>query len=332
MRKIELFDEAVREFEQLPDLSFDSYEEKFHYVVSQMHKLCYGIKIAEDLGVAREDIKKKLGNAWEMHSKSKFFNRLQNWPRGYQGDFETIEYICDGKIQVEHNSIEYFLEWHCLNSAIAQQHRNKVNIQSRKIQDLAVQKKKVKILLVGCGGGRDIINIQNTLINQDVDLYLNDIDPDAIAHIKAKFKPDALEKITFICGNVLNLVRNKSYNGIEFDLILFGGVFDYLPDKVIKIVFKHMYFNMLSKDGKILFTNIKIHNPFRVWIEYLANWHVIERDEQDCINLCKISTIPEELVDIYPDETGLTLITEISKNLQRGEGRKEQGECNLHLA
>ena len=34
---------------------------------------------------------------------------------------------------------------------------------------------------------------------------------------------------------------------------------------------------MLAAADQIVFTNIAAGNPFRVWIEYMGNWKLIER-------------------------------------------------------
>jgi 2-polyprenyl-3-methyl-5-hydroxy-6-metoxy-1,4-benzoquinol methylase len=302
---------AVAEFEKLPCRVFPSSDAKFNYILSQMHNLCYAISLAENAGAVKTDIIRRLQTIREIHGRSPFIKRLQTWPRGYQGDFQTIEYLCDNKIQAPADSIEYLLEWYALNSAIAQQHRNKVSIQSSKIHNLATAKKGAKVLVVGCGGGRDIRNIEKTIVNQEVHLCLNDMDAGAIEHIRESFSSATQKYMSFEVGNILSLVRKKSFHSLKFDLILFGGVLDYLPDKVVRILFNKMYHEMLRENGSIVFTNIKVNNPYRIWIEYMANWVLIERSREECMNLCVQSGIPTEMITTFTDQTGLTLITEV---------------------
>jgi extracellular factor (EF) 3-hydroxypalmitic acid methyl ester biosynthesis protein len=42
----------------------------------------------------------------------------------------------------------------------------------------------------------------------------------------------------------------------------------------------------------VVFTNIARGNPFRVSIEYLGDWRLIERSEQDIVRLCHAAGIP----------------------------------------
>ena len=47
----------------------------------------------------RDEILKELYPLREAVRQSPFLQRAQDWPRGYQGDFETIEYILEAKKQ-----------------------------------------------------------------------------------------------------------------------------------------------------------------------------------------------------------------------------------------
>lgn len=64
-----------------------------------------------------------------------------------------------------------------------------------------------------------------------------------------------------------------------YDLILAGGLFDYLPDRAARFV-AGQAINKLCKPGSLFyFANIGKGNPYRYWAEYLSDWVLIERDE-----------------------------------------------------
>jgi len=67
------------------------------------------------------------------------------------GDFETIEYLYNGINKAKLNSLEYFIEEYALRSSIAQQHRNKVDIQAQAILDTVISKPNAntRVLVVG---------------------------------------------------------------------------------------------------------------------------------------------------------------------------------------
>src|SRR4051812_11702852 len=72
---------------------------RFHDVAAAVHRLCGHIAAAERCGVAPEAIRDAVKVAWEIHGRSPSIRRLQTWPRGYPGDFETIECLMGQRVQ-----------------------------------------------------------------------------------------------------------------------------------------------------------------------------------------------------------------------------------------
>lgn len=97
-----------------------------HGTIAAMHHLCAAIEAAYEKGAERNQVVEILKPAYELHSRSRFVHRLQTWPRGYPGDFETVEWIAAARPQIRQSDPAYWLEWYALNTAIAQQHRNKL--------------------------------------------------------------------------------------------------------------------------------------------------------------------------------------------------------------
>ncbi len=74
-----------------------------------IHQLCESILLAETT-LSRDEIISKLAGIRQIHRESPFFVRTQDWPRGYAGDFETIEYIIQGVNQAPKSTMGYYLE------------------------------------------------------------------------------------------------------------------------------------------------------------------------------------------------------------------------------
>src|ERR1700731_1252092 len=91
---------------------------------------------AEELerwGWSTERIQTELAPSREVFATSSFMRRCQRWPRGYAGDFETIEYLAAGTNYSLSGSIGWYFEEINLQSPIAQQHRNKLDHQAKEI-------------------------------------------------------------------------------------------------------------------------------------------------------------------------------------------------------
>ncbi|MGX1063845.1 hypothetical protein AB7M39_003210 [Bradyrhizobium diazoefficiens] len=67
-----------------------------HRTASQMHALCCALARLPAPAWNSPNIQRLLAPARHLHARSSFVRRLQEWPRGYPGDFETVELLAAG--------------------------------------------------------------------------------------------------------------------------------------------------------------------------------------------------------------------------------------------
>jgi SAM-dependent methyltransferase len=238
--------------------------------------------------------------------------RLQTWPRGYAGDFETVEWLCDATNRAEPNTIGWAIEAYALQSPIAQQHRNKVVLQARAVlTTLASRRRPARIASLGCGGYRDLFLIQDCITDGSGTFVLVDSDRQALA-----FAHQRLNRLTasceFVHGVVPRVLTTVASKG-ACDLVLAGGLFDYLPDRWAVAALRGVY-PLLACGGTFFFSNIAAGNPFRGWLEYLADWRLIERSESDVRRLLAAAEIDDCALRIDRDTSGLALIVELRRS------------------
>ncbi len=269
--------------------------------------LCRAIAACEEAGIDRREILAHLGTARTIHARSPFIARAQDWPRGYPGDYETIEYLCDAANRAAPGSLGHALEALAFRSPITCQHRNKVAFQADAILSACKRKPNgVRILSIGCGGCRDIRSIAQPLLEAKAEFVLCDLDYEALDFALHALGPLA-ERCTYLNATIPRVLRKLVPFG-PFDLAIAGGVFDYLPDRWVTLTARNIWHALLAPEGEFIFTNIKRDNVFRVWREYLANWSLRERDETDIRRCCAEADIPTAAVQIDPDGTGLALL------------------------
>lgn len=285
--------------------------ELYHAALSQLHEICSSVLRCERAGMEREAIVEILEPARVIHARSPFVRRLQIWPRGYIGDFETVDYICRGRNDAPAGTLEHLCQAYSLNFPIAQQHRNKVQHQAARIlKTMTARPRESRILSLACGGAPDFALISPLLESLAGDVWLNDADDAALneaRRVVAGIEP----RCHFIHDNAIKVAARV--HG-KFDLVLAGGLFDYLPDRAATVLLRSVYRRLLSEGGTFFFTNIGRGNPFRCLIEYIGDWFLIERSEDDILALCAEAGIPEEEVSQRRDETGLAVLIEITKD------------------
>ncbi len=272
----------------------------------------------------KNEIVESLQKIRTVCAASPFMKRAQSWPRGYQGDFETIDYIIKSQNKSKPGSFEYLVEDYFLHSDICEQHKNKVARQAQLIREVIGEKPDAKIISIGCGTSEDVRSCMDVICTSDAEITLVDVDQDALSFSLRQLY-QIKEKITPLHGNIYKVMRNLSE---QYDLILIGGVFDYLNDKTIVSILRSLR-NNLAEDGKVFFTNIDKRNRYRVFMEYISNWSLIERSESELDELINSAGWPEDSYKITKDKTGLTHLAELSFTNELSILAEEEGHCIL---
>ncbi len=258
----------------------------------------------------RELIRNAIMPLRAIAARSPFLHRAQNWPRGYPGDFQTIEYILNGINNAPGGTLAYMIEEYFLDSAICQQHRNKVQAQAELINAVLCSKRGCNILSVGCGSSADLESNKELLKSAASRITLADSDAEALEHSRQRIGAGGFS-LSLLHGNILRIIHRITD---KFDLIIIGGVFDYLDDKMVRSIIGKLA-ALLLPGGKLFFTNIADGNPYRVSMEYLADWHLIERSEEDLRELIRHSGAVFVSESIRRDETTLACLVTLETGM-----------------
>lgn len=307
---LEELEAAAADFVALDEQRWPTYEHLHHAALAAVHAICLAVLRCEESGCTREEIVDVLGAVRDIHARSPFVCRLQTWPRGYPGDFETVEYICRGENCAAEATLEQHCETYSLNFPIAQQHRNKVWQQSRRIADAVLRNERARILALACGGCPDFRKVLSLLRRSEAEIHLNDSDAEALAFASRELAP-IVDRCVLLPGNALKIAR-RLRGGAQFDLILAGGLFDYLPDRHASYLLEQVY-AQLAPGGTLFFTNIADGNPYRPLIEYVGDWFLLERSRPMLLGLTDAAGIPRSAVTIERDETGLAFLIDVRR-------------------
>lgn len=267
------------------------------------------IRACELAGYQHDKIIKVIEPMRVLLSASPFVKRMQEWPRGYPGDFETVEYLCHYKNRCVPGTLEYIIEQDALASPIVQQHRYKIRHQANMIKKTILAKKEpANIAILGCGGSEDLVSIQAEIAPYQPNIYLNDMDKSALH--RSKENCQQLKNLHFLECNCLQALREMKKHH-QFDLILAGGLFDYFElNRTSKIISQAL--KILNADGKLFFTNIVQGHPYRVMMEYMCNWFLYEKSAEELLNACISAGATHDKTHITRDETGLAYLVTIA--------------------
>jgi SAM-dependent methyltransferase len=180
------------------------------------------------------------------------------------------------------------------------------------LETFRIASEKPRVLSIACGSCRDLWSIQIFLKEfSSGEIVLTDLDSEALEFSRARLK--SIEgKLQLLHGNIIQLLPRLEKTG-GFDLVVAGGLFDYLAKPVVKYLIKHVYRYLLKPGGKLIFTNMAKGNPYRPFIEYFGNLILVERDEEDVLEICRELGLNQQKITFKKEESNLRLIVEITK-------------------
>jgi len=265
---------AVDDFVALKNRLPMDYDAAYRETVRAVEQLCSAIDDALLAGSGDQEIRALIEPARAVHAQSPFWQRVYSWPRGVVGHYLTIEWLCESRLQSPPRSIAAYLERYLFSFPAAQQHRNKVAWQAEHIRS-AVRAGARKVLSVACGGCRDLRLCLTNLIG-DTRFFLNDLDEEAIRFSTAHLR-EIEHQLRPVAGNLFRSMRRFSELG-PFDLIVAGGIFDYLNDDLFCKMTSRLIACLVPR-GKLCLSNFAEPNPYRTWMTYFGDWVLVERSE-----------------------------------------------------
>ncbi|MFH1509906.1 MAG: hypothetical protein ABID67_02050 [Candidatus Nealsonbacteria bacterium] len=271
------------------------------------------IKRAIEENWGKEEIRAKLRDTWRIHGESSFIKHLQEWPYGFMGDFVAINNIVDKKELSEH-PLGSILGEYALESPIAQQHREKIRIQAALIETICQKREEAIIVSAAAGASRDIELVQDIIKKTGAKIYLIDSDQNALIDSIARLEKikNQIETRTVNVFTLPKFLKSLVENGQNPDLVFAGGLLDYLNNKLATQFVRMVWDQLKGQDSLFMFTNIAEGNPFRPWIETMANWKLIERSEKEMRELSNLGNSKHQSLE--KDPTGLTWIVKASDN------------------
>lgn len=204
-------------------------------------------------------------------------------PHGYAGDYEVIDRIYTQWLSPVQHLVNWDRYFHQL--AAAQAVRNRKGYLHGLLSHLP---DGARVLNVGSGPGRCILEWLDT--NRDADLHITcvDVDPQAIKYARA-LNSDHLDRLEFDQCNALRYRPRE-----KFDLVWAAGLFDYFSDRVFCAAARRLM-AALSRGGEIVIGNFSEANPSRPYME-LGAWLLHHRSESHLEELMRgIGAMPASL-------------------------------------
>ncbi len=200
-------------------------------------------------------------------------------PRGYAGDAVLLDYLYQNPSAIDKlKTVSVIGQAICnyhISRPSAESVRWRREILSKIIDETASRVTDAEILAVACGHLREASNSNAVLNNQIKRLVAFDQDGESLKTINTEKNGSSIECVS---GNIIDLISRKIKIG-KFDFIYSAGLYDYLDDKVARLLTK-VLFGMLKKDGRLLIANFVPGNRESGYMEAFMGWELLYRTRQ----------------------------------------------------
>jgi len=248
----------------------------------------------EHLETGEEDKVYKLRHLFIRHFRQDFVRgEYLKWslekPFGYAGDHKIIDDIYQNSPRSEGFSRLY--DNYFQMSAISVAVRNRKEDFKKIILDLVEHRKDtpVKIMDLASGPCRDVYEIltEPALEDQNVTFDCYDSDEKAIRYAKDLLGDEP--RVRFFNENAVRLALKKDIQNTvptQYDLIYSTGLFDYLDHRISVRLISNLR-KLLNKNGLLSISDVrdKFSNPSIYFMEWVADWNLVYRDDDNFRNI-----------------------------------------------
>lgn len=246
---------------------------------------------------------------------TKTTERFYSKPRGYAGDFRTIEMIYQNRAAGT-GRIGPLLDRCFLKSPTAMAVRNRRVLLAEEIMK-TVQAKDgaAHVTSLACGPAQEVFDVFQQLDDRTrLQASLVDIDLQALAYVADRRDKARLQnRVNLINANLVYLAMGRQKLELkDQDLIYSLGLIDYFNDKfVIKLL--NWIHARLQSGGTVILGNFHPNNYCKGVMDYVLEWKLIHRSEEDMHRLFSSSAFGRPCTRIQFENEGINLFAECVK-------------------
>jgi len=246
--------------------------------------------------------------------KSHFLKHVRTWPQGYVGDYKILEDIYRNIPLSE--GVGFLLDHSFLATVLGKAVRGRKDMMRDLLANEIVGNSKLKILNIGCGSCRELIELATDIKASEAQITCLDFDAAALQFAAERIGLLELwSHFTLKKYNALKMI-NHERNIREFgqqDLIYSIGLLDYLNDDVLVRFIRAMY-ELLEPQGKFIavFKDSDRYEPFEY--HWVVDWDAFyQRKASESRSLIRRAGILEENISVERDRTGVILFYTIER-------------------
>jgi len=307
---------ALRNNNQITNEDMEEVQKKHHLLTMHMNYFLNGSSTLP------EPLKYELGGKVQSELLplvllTKTAERFYSKPRGYSGDYITIERLYRNKPE-GHGRLGPVIDACIINEPAGKAVRNRRKFIADEIIKTVNNKneEKARVASIASGPASEVFDAFATLQNKNqLESTLIDFDQDALASVEKKLKDTNLKEYTnLINENILYLILGrKKIDLANQDLVYSMGLLDYLNDKIAIKLLDFIY-DTLAPDGRVVLGNFHPKNSLKAYMDHVLAWRLTHRTANDMDSLFKKSKFQSTCSNISFEPEGVNLFAECRKN------------------
>ena len=240
--------------------------------------------------------------------------RFYSKPRGYAGDFLTIEMIYENRPEGQ-GRLGPLVDACFLDKPPTRAVRNRRGLMAKELFATMDRCHPAQITSLACGPAREIFDVFDTgKVPSDAVFTAIDIDQQALALVSERSQQRRLGNQVRTChGNLIYLAMGRQRLDLPpQDLVYSIWLIDYFNDKfVLKLI--NWIHDRLSVNGRAILGNFHPRNTDRAFMDHVLEWQLIHRDENDMNRLFEQSKFRRPCSRILFEEEGINMFAESVK-------------------
>jgi CRP-like cAMP-binding protein len=272
-----------------------------------------------DAAPAHESVKEEIGRRVKRELLpyvllTRTAERCYAKPRGYAGDFGSIEQIYRNE-SAGTGRIGPLLDRVFLSLPACHAVRNRRHLLAEEIQRTIADKGQqlpAHVTSLACGPAAEIFDVYRQLPEPSMLVTtLVDIDFQALAFLDDRISTSGLRKqMRLVNGNLVYLATGRSELDLPpQDLIYSIGLIDYFNDKFVVTLLNYVH-GQLRPGGKVILGNFHPRNSTKAFMDHVLDWRLIHRTEDDMNRLFQASAFQSPCTNIRFEEQGINLFAE----------------------
>ncbi|HXX64629.1 MAG TPA: cyclic nucleotide-binding domain-containing protein [Bacteroidota bacterium] len=243
-------------------------------------------------------------------------DRFYSKPRGYAGDYLAIHKIYDN-VPGGTGRLGPLVDRMFLETPPSLAVRNRRTLLANEIVSTVNAKKEgpVSVMCMASGPATEVFDAFNMLDDKSrLKATLMDIDLQSLAFVdEIRTKQKLTSNIHLVNENLIALYLGRSKTKVPpQDLIYSIGLIDYLNDKLVGKLLQYVYEN-LAPQGRVILGTFHPRNPAKEFMDYVLEWNLIHRTEEDMNRLFTASPFRRACTKIQFESEGVNLFAECVK-------------------